>query len=67
MRQQWVARWKEDGLEREFIFGSINNRVIALIDFRLKFPYAFFEGKVPEHFELEEVIYGKPACTPLVY
>lgn len=60
MMQRWRARWLEGETWKEFIYDSIDNRMIAHIDFRLKFPHAC-EGQVaPEVYELEEV----PRLTP---
>ncbi|HEU5376399.1 MAG TPA: hypothetical protein VFV38_13220 [Ktedonobacteraceae bacterium] len=59
--QRWKAEWSENGLKREFIFDSLNNRMIARIDFRLKYACATNGAvKVPENFSLEEVLYGDP-------
>ena len=66
MMQRWKARWIEDGKQREFLFDSLNNLMIARIDFKVKFPYAFFDKKIPEHYELEEVNYAGAYCTPLI-
>ncbi len=57
MRQRWRASWIDaSGKPIEFIFDSINNRMIAGIDLRLKSQYAGF--RIPEKFELEEVHYA---------
>lgn len=56
MRQGWVARWEEEGKQREFRFTSLCNRGIARIDLGLRLVDSGYS--VPEHVELEEV--GEP-------
>lgn len=52
-QQQWKARWIEAGKLREFVFDSIDERVIARIDGRLR---ALAAGiRLPERFALEEI------------
>jgi|SRR5579883_1806538 len=63
MQQRWRAVWWEDGKRKTFIFDSINSRMIARIDARLKSPYAGV--KLPEHFDLEEIGHGnRPDLIP---
>jgi hypothetical protein len=59
--QRWRAKWQDElGREREFLFDSLNNRMIARIDFQLKCLHVASGAlHVPEAFELEEVVYGK--------
>jgi hypothetical protein len=66
MKQRWRATWLEGNERQEFIFDSIANRMIARIDFRLKFPYAM-QGKAPEQYELEEVDHAGNSTTQLIY
>jgi hypothetical protein len=55
-KQRWRAHWMENGREHEFLFDSLSNRMIARIDFRLKYACAENKaGHVPDVFELEEV------------
>lgn len=56
MEQRWRARWLEDGKEREYLFYSVKNRLVARIDFRLKLAEA--STACPEVYELEEASYG---------
>lgn len=53
MQQRWKAVWREAGGQREFVFDSISNRVIARIDGRLK--AQMVQVPMPDVFELEEV------------
>ena len=39
LMQRWRARWIEGEELREFTYDSLDNRMIARIDFRLKFPH----------------------------
>jgi hypothetical protein len=57
--QRWRARWREDGMEREYLFDSLPNLAIARIDFLLICADPRNALKVPDRFELEEVIHGK--------
>ena len=55
LMQRWRARWIEGEELREFTYDSLDNRMIARIDFRLKFPHAFAGQTAPKVYELEEV------------
>lgn len=63
MVQRWKATWVEEEGEQEFIFDSLNNLMIARIDFQLKFNHAF-GGAVPERVDLEE-LHERANCTLL--
>src|SRR5579875_362021 len=63
MRQRWKARWTEGGKPVVFVRDSINNRMVAGIDCRLKANDAGLV--VPKIFELEEAGYEE-ATSPLV-
>ncbi len=58
--QRWRAQWTdEQGRAREFVFDSLDKRMIARIDFQLKCLHAASGAiHVPAAFDLEEVIYG---------
>ena len=58
MQQGWRARWWENGREREFLFDSIDDRVVARIDFLLCCVNPANGLTIPKAFELEEVFYG---------
>ncbi|HEX7737586.1 MAG TPA: hypothetical protein VF458_22245 [Ktedonobacteraceae bacterium] len=59
--QRWRAKWRDEmGREREFLFDSLNNRMVARIDFQLKCLHVASGAiHVPEVFEMEEVAYGQ--------
>ena len=64
MRQRWRATWYEDGKPREYVFESIKSLMIARIDFKLKFAYAFIGRTAPEQYELEEVTDARAYYPP---
>ena len=72
MVQKWKANWvNQEGIQREFVFYSLNNPIIARIDLRLKFRHAFKEEAIPEQYDIEEIIDGgdldqRTYCTLLV-
>jgi hypothetical protein len=59
MIQRWRATWiDERGNQREFLFDSLNNRMIARIDFQLKCLHVASGAiHVPKIYQLEEVVY----------
>jgi hypothetical protein len=49
MDQRWRAAWVgEEQEQRAFTFDSLNNRMIAHIDFKLKFNHTFEDERIPE-------------------
>jgi hypothetical protein len=66
-RATWVDGQKG---QRVFIFDSLNNLMIARLDFALKFKHSYAEEAIPASYEIEEVAhegntYQRARCTLL--
>ena len=66
MEQRYRARWvDQEGKQREFLFESLDNLMIARVDFQLKLLARGIPR--PDEYELEEVTHRFPSSIRLVH